>query len=75
MGVLKQIRSLQTSVTVFAEATLFGREKFVHREAESFKKLAGVVFGRYGCTFIVGDTEVDYGNDKLYFSFEAYNGK
>ena len=66
---------LQTSVTIFAEATLFGREKLIHREAKSFKKLAGVVFGRYGCTFIVGNTEVDYGNDKLYFSFEAYNGK
>ena len=66
---------LQTSVTIFTKATLFRREKLIYGEAKSFKKLAGIIFGRYGSTFIVGNTEVDYGNDELYFSFETHNGK
>ena len=72
---MRHIPKLQAPVTIFAKAALFGREKLIHREAESFKKLAGIIFGRYGCTFIVGNTEVDYGNDELYFSFETHNGK
>ncbi len=65
----------QTTGVILVQASLFGREKLVYREAKSVEKLTGVVFGRNSRTFIIGNTEVNYRNDELNFSYQSYDCK
>ena len=52
----------------------FGREKFIHREAESVKELAGVVVGRL-YAIIWRNTEIDNRNAKLNLAGETHDGE